>query len=103
RVAYLSGLRTDQRLESLLRIHVPRRHGLQPGVAEPYDLPAGRRPLRYRGLSPRSADLDPRARDLRDDGAIPLAEDCGALVRIPYPRPGLRKSWRFAHVHGAAL
>ena len=34
---------THQRVEPVLRVHVPRRHGLQPGVAQPDQVPARRR------------------------------------------------------------
>ena len=35
RVAHLPGRRADPRLQPVLGVHVPRRHGLQPGVAQP--------------------------------------------------------------------
>ena len=35
RVAHLPGRRADQREQPVLRVHVPRRHGLQPRVAQP--------------------------------------------------------------------
>ena len=41
RVAHLPGERPHQRLQSVLGIHVPGRHGLQPGVAEPDAVPQG--------------------------------------------------------------
>ncbi len=47
RLAHLPGERADPRLESVLGIHVPRRHGLQSGVAEPARVP-GRGRLRRR-------------------------------------------------------
>ena len=39
-----------QRLQPVLRVHVPRRHGLQPGVAEPDDVRQARRRVRRRRL-----------------------------------------------------
>ncbi len=41
-LAHLPEQREDQRLEPVLRVHVPRRHGLQPVVAEPDQVPAAR-------------------------------------------------------------
>ena len=49
-----------QRLESLLRVHVPRRLRLQPGVAQPDEVRAQRR-LRHRRLSLRRGHPDHRA------------------------------------------
>ena len=37
------------------------------------------------------AAVDHRARNLGDDGAIPVAPDRGALLRIPHARPRLRQ------------
>ena len=54
------------RQQPVLRVHVPRRHGLQPGVAQPGQVP--RREdgtLRRRGLPPRHPAVDDRARDQR--------------------------------------
>ena len=39
RLAHLPGVRADPRLEPVLGIHVPRRHGLQSRVAQPAGLP----------------------------------------------------------------
>ncbi len=44
RVAHLPGIGPHQRLQSVLGIHVPGRHGLQSGLAQPDDLPEGGRP-----------------------------------------------------------
>ena len=44
RLAHLGGDGAHQRLEPLLRVHVPRRLGLQPGVAEPAQVRPTRRP-----------------------------------------------------------
>ena len=40
RLAHLPGVRPDRRLQSVLGIHVPRRHGLQSRLAEPARVPA---------------------------------------------------------------
>ena len=60
----------DPRLEPLLGVHVPRRHGLQPGLGQPADLLARRR-VRRRGLRARRPALDADAGDQRADGAVP--------------------------------
>ena len=39
RLAHLSSRRRDSRLKPVFGIHVPGRHGLQPGLDEPADLP----------------------------------------------------------------
>ena len=44
RMAHLPGRRPDQCVESVLGIHVPRRHRLQPGVAEPAQVLRPRQP-----------------------------------------------------------
>ena len=45
-LAHLQGHRSHQRLESVLGIHVPGRHGLQPGVAESAEVPRDEWPVR---------------------------------------------------------
>ena len=61
RLAHLPGRRADQRVEPVLGVHVPRRHGLQPRVAEPARrFLRRRRPVRRRGLRPRHPALDDR-------------------------------------------
>ena len=44
-LAHLQGHRSHQRFESVLGIHVPRRHGLQPRVAEPAEVSRAERPV----------------------------------------------------------
>ena len=57
----------------LLRVHVPRRHRLQPGVAErAHVLRRRASPVRHRSLQARRAPLDDRAGNLRPDGQLPL-------------------------------
>ena len=43
RLAHLPGVGADQRVQPVLGVHVPRRHGVQPGVAQPDDVPSPRR------------------------------------------------------------
>ncbi len=45
--------------------------------------------LRHRGLRARDAAVDHHARNLGADGAVPVARDRAALLRVPHPRPGL--------------
>ena len=49
-LAHLPELGSDQRLESLLGVHVPGRHGLQPGEHQPDEVPPGRRHVRRRAV-----------------------------------------------------
>ena len=63
-------------LASLNLLHLPRRED---------------RPVRRRKLRARGAAVDRGAGNLGDDGAIPLARDRGALLRIPHARPRLRQ------------
>ena len=46
RLAHLPGVGADPRLQSVLRVHVPRRHGLQSRLAEPPAVPRSGRPKR---------------------------------------------------------
>ena len=108
RVAHLPGLRADQRVESVLGIHVPRRHRLQPRLAEPPPVPQDGRQrrdclVRRRLLRARDAPVDRRPRDFRADGAVPVEEDRRALLRVPDARPRLRQYRRPADVVGHCL
>ena len=84
RLAHLPGKRPDQRLEPVLGVHVPRRHGVQSGVVEPADLPPGGRQLRGRRLPARGAAVDAGAGDLGADGAVPVEGDRAAQLRLPH-------------------
>ena len=57
RLAHLPGVGADSRLQSVLGIHVPRRHGVQSGLAEPAAVPRSRHqePSTSRLTSTRSA------------------------------------------------
>ena len=97
RVAHLPGERPHQRQQSVLRVHVPRQHGLQSGQPEPAQVRRCRdRRCRYRGLPARGPALDDRARDQRADGAVPEQGDRPAVVRLPHARSRLRQ-----YRHGA--
>ena len=74
RLAHLPGLGRNPRQQSVLGIHVPRRHRLQSGVVEPAHLPRREdRPVPGRVLRARRAAVDGRAGNLGADGAIPVA------------------------------
>ena len=115
RLAHLPGVGRDPRLQSVLGIHVPGRHRLQSGVAQPAGIPhpllahlrERRRldlgPARSRRLRACGAAVDRGARNLGDDGAVPLQGDRGALLRVPHARPRLRQYRRAADVVGHSL
>ncbi len=92
RLAHLPGLRRDPRQQSVLGIHVPRRHRLQSRVVEPAHLPRREdRQIQGRNLRARGSAVDRRSRNLGDDGAVPVEADCRAVLRIPHARPRLRQ------------
>ena len=51
RVAHLPELGSHQRVQPVLGVHARRRLGLQPGLAQPHEVPPGRRHARRRGAS----------------------------------------------------
>ncbi len=102
RLAHLPGGRADPGLQPLLGIHVPRRHGLQPGLDEPADLPQGRQ-VRRRRLHARHPALDGDAGNLGDDGAVPVEGNRAAVLRLPHAGPGLCQYRRAADEHGSWL
>ena len=91
RLAHLRGERRHPRLEPVLGVHVPRRHGLQPRLAQPSPVPRRGEALRHRRLRACGAAVDGRPRDLRADGAVPGEEDRRALLPVPHARPRLRQ------------
>ncbi len=103
RMAHLPGIGADQRLEPVLGIHVPGRHGVQPGLAQPAGLPPGRRQLRRRGLQARRPPVDRGAGSLGADGSVPLGQDRRTVLSLPHPRPGLRQYRRPADGRRPAL
>ena len=106
RLAHLRRVGADHRLESVLGIHVPRRHRVQSGVAEPARLPhpgaarrrhrrkAQERALRRRRLRACGAAVDHRAGNLGADGAVPVARNRAAQLRLPHAGPRLRQCRR---------
>jgi hypothetical protein len=95
RLAHLQEHRADQRVEPVLRVHVPRRLGVQPGVAEPDEVPcAPARDLRRRALQARGGDRDPRPGDHRRQLELPDRGHRAEQPRLPPPRPRLREPRR---------
>ena len=94
RVAHLPRLGPDQRLQSVLGVHVPRRHGVQSRLAQPGRLPEGARRVRRRRLRACGAAVDHRARDLGHDGPVPLPAHRRAVLPLPHARPRLRQPRR---------
>ena len=98
-----AGRRPDPRVEPVLGIHVPRRHGLQPRLDQPPALSQRRRHDRHRSLRAHRPAVDHRARNLGDDGAVPVEGDRAALLRVPHARPRLRQYRRPADDLGHSL
>ena len=94
----------DPRVEPVLRIHVPRRHGLQSRFAQPPAVPrSGDEIVRRQGLRARDPPVDADARNLGRDGAVPLARDRAPLLRLPHARPRLRQYRRAPDVVGHSV
>ena len=97
-------VRRDPRLEPVLGIHVPRRHGVQSRVAEFADVPRRHdQAIQRRVLRARRPALDHRARNLGDDGELPLEEHRRAPLPLPHARPRLRQPRRAPDVVGHSL
>ncbi len=103
RLAHLPGLGADPRLQPVLGIHVPRRHGVQSRLAESAAVPRQGEALRRRELRARLPAVDHRARNLGADGAVPLQEHRRAFLQLPHARAGLRQYRRAADVVGHRL
>ncbi len=67
--------RAHQRVEPVLRVHVPRRLGLQPVEREPDQVPPRGRLVRRRGLPPRRAASSSSRRRSSSTSRVPDAED----------------------------
>ena len=104
RLAHLQGVRRHPRVESVLGIHVPGRHRVQPRLGQPdHVLFDHHQALRRRILRASVPSVDHRARNLRDDGAVPVEGDRRTLLRVPHAGPRLRQYRRPPDDHGAAL
>jgi ribonucleoside-diphosphate reductase alpha chain len=110
RVAHLSGGWPYQCLQSLLRIHVPRRYGVQFGFAQPRPILLDRRPIRAGEFPPRRAPLDDRAGDQRTYGFVSQPLHCREELSVPnagarlcqlrYGADAARHSLRFSQSTG---
>ncbi len=89
--------------QSLLGVHVPGRHGLQPGVDQPAEVPGLQRRLRRRGLPQGRGRHHHRAGNPGGQRRISHAEDRREFAQLPPAGPGLRQSGRAADVPGAAV
>ena len=88
----------------LLGVHVPGRHGVQPGVAQRAHVLRRRvATVRRRGVQACHPAVDHRARDLCADGQLPVRGDRAAELQVPHARAGLRQSGRDAHAGGHRL
>ncbi|OIQ62976.1 hypothetical protein GALL_554890 [mine drainage metagenome] len=104
RLAHLQGVRRYPRVQSVLGIHVPGRHRLQSGVGQPHHLLQHHdETVRRRFLRASLPLVDRRARNLRDDGAVPLEGDRGTVLRIPHAGPRLCQYRRPVDDHGSVL
>ena len=75
RVAHVPEHGPHQRVEPVLRVHVHRRLGVQPRVAEPDEVPPRGRRARRRGVRARGRRRVPRAGDPRRLLVVPDARD----------------------------
>ena len=91
-------------IEPVLRVHVPRRHGLQPGVAEPDEVPATTDgALRRRRLPPRDAASSSwRRRSSSISRATRPKTIAQNSPRLPPARPRLREPRHAAHAAWAS-
>ena len=80
------GLGPDLRVQPVLRVHVPERHGVQPRLAEPDAVRQAGRRVRRRGVSLRLHDHDHRAGDPGRQRQLPDAADRGELAPLPAAR-----------------
>ena len=85
------------------RVHVPRRHRLQPVVAQPHEVPEGGRRVRHRGLQGGLPDHDHGAGDPGRQRELPDAGHRPEQPRLPAARPRLREPRRAAHGPRPAL
>ena len=103
RLAHVREHGPDLRVQPVLRVHVPQRHGLQPGVSlnlmkfvdddGEFDV----EDYRY------AARVTITAQEiLVDNASLPDAADRGEQPQVPAARPGLRQPRRPAHDHAAS-
>ena len=88
--------------QSLPRVHVPRRLGLQPGQPEPDEVRA-QRDVRRGSLSPRRAPSSSPRRKSGRQHRLPDGSDRAQLARLSSAGPGLRQPGRAADGRRPAL
>ena len=95
-VAHAAEHRPHQCVEPVLRIHVDRRFGVQPRVAQPDEVPPRGRRARRRGVRACVRRRVPRAGDPRRLLVVSDARDRAEREGIPPARPRLREPRRAA-------
>ncbi len=95
-VAHAAEHRAHQRVEPVLRVHVDRRLGVQPRVAEPHEVPPRGRRARRRGVRARVRRRVPRTGDRGRQLVVPDAGDRAEREGVPPARPRLREPRRAA-------
>ena len=96
RVAHAAEHGPHQRVEPVLRVHVDRRLGVQPRVAEPDEVPPRGRRARRRGVRARLRRRLPRPGDPRRQLVVPDAGDRAEREGVPPARARLREPRRAA-------
>ena len=81
------GLGSDQRVQPVLGVHARRRFGLQPGLAEPDEVPPRGRHLRRRDVRARRRHRVPGPGDRRRPVELPDRGDRRQRARLPPARP----------------
>ena len=89
--------RPHQRVEPVLGVHVDRRLGVQPRLAEPHEVPPRGRRARHRGVRARRRRRLPRPGDRGRLLVVSDARDREEREGIPAARPRLREPRRAAH------
>ena len=92
-----------QRVEPVLGVHVDRRLGVQPRVAQPHEVPPRGRRVRRRGVRARVRRRLPRAGDPRRLLVVSDGRDRPQREAVPPARPRLREPRRAAHGAGPAV
>ena len=103
RLAHQRGLGPDLRIQPVLRIHVPQRHGVQPGQPQPDEVRGRGWRVRRRRVPVRGQGHDHGAGDPGRQRQLSHAEDRGEQPPVPAARPGLRQPRRAAHEPRAGL
>ena len=102
-VAHAAEHGPHQRLEPVLGVHVDRRLGVQPRLAQPDEVPAGGRRARRRGVRARGRRRLPRPGDPRRLLVLSDARDRPEREAVPPARPRLREPRRAADGARAAV